>query len=338
MIKKINVLVPNRPFFGHMSHQIPFYLYLRKQYPDAEITVWSKFKNSKMMLDLGVVDQLEVYGKTSLFPLVSKVRKNKAEVTFNLYTASEKAHIATLLSGSREKYGFCNSKTLARIYDLSLRFDKTRQYLGLNYMDLLNAIGQGGCNFSILHELADSELSQKKNEGYTVTLLPGGGEGGHKRWGIENYCQTVDSLFEGKSTPVTARFILGPDESHHTEAIHKHTKNCSVEIYQTPTVNQIVSLAQTSDIAIANDCGPSHIFQMLEVPLIMIFGWRTADFSPFHTMCEWYHSSENSWAVVPSAKKQSIHSIAVEKVQALAHSQLWLNKKAVKPHPPAATG
>ncbi len=327
MIKKINVLVPNRPFYGHMSHQIPFYLHLRKIYPGAEITVWSKFENSKMMLNLGIIDHLEIYGKNALFPLISKIRKNKAEVTFNLYTASEKAHIATWLSGSKHKYGFCNSKALARIYNLSLRFDKTKQYLGLNYMDLLNAMGQESCDFSILNEMADDDLSRKKNDGYTVTLLPGGGEGDHKRWGIENYCQTVDSLFEGTNTPVTARFILGPDESHYTEVIDKHTKNCSVEIYQSPTVNQIISLAQTSDIAVANDCGPSHIFQMMEVPLIMIFGWKRADFSPFHIMSEWYHSSEDSWTIVPAAKEQSIHSISVEKVQALVQAQLLLNEK-----------
>ena len=214
---------------------------------------------------------------------------------------------------------------MARIYDHCLRFDKTKQYIGLNYMDLLRAITQKECSFSILNRLSDKALLQKKPGGYAITLLPGGGEGEHKRWDIKNYCETVDSLFSGE-TKVTARFILGPDESEYTRTIEDHIKNCEVEIYQTPTVNEIIALAQTSDIAIANDCGPSHIFQMLEVPLIMIYGWRRSDFSPFHIMSEWYHASRHSWAVIPSASEQSIHSIPVEKIQSMVRMQLQRNR------------
>ena len=322
--KKINVLVPNRPFFGHMSHQIPFYLYLREMYPGAEITVWSKFKQTEMMRDIGVVDRVEIYGRKSLIPLITRLRRNKAEVTFNLYTASEKAHLATWLSGSDKKYGFCNSKVMARIYNNSLRFDKMKQYIGLNYMDLVRDITHENSPFSILNRLSDKALLQRKPEGYTVTLLPGGGEGEHKRWGIKNYCETVASLFPDKAT-VTARFILGPDESEYTRIIEDHTKNCTVEIYQTPTVNELIALAQTSDIAIANDCGPSHIFQMMEVPLIMIYGWKKPDLSPFHIMSEWYHASHHSWAVIPSASEQSIHAIPVEKIQSMVRMQLNRN-------------
>ena len=296
--------------------QLPLLCGLKKHYPDAEITIWSKTPNHRVLLGFNAADKVELYKGDSIFRLISRLRKNHYDMIYNIYSGSEKVHLATAFSGAKKRFGFSDHKWVSVFYDHYMTLQKGERYIAFNNLALLNEIEKTHFKPNVIEYL--KEKSGNKKPGKTITIVPGGGAGEYKRWDIHNYCTTVQKILGQCSDVSSVQFVLGPDERSFIDIIKSQIPPELTAIYDTPSIPELIRLATQSDLVIGNDCGPTHIFQMMESPLIMLWGWKDYKYSPFGTMCEWFYSHNNSWNITPCENTRSINSIPVEKVTLLA--------------------
>ncbi len=312
---KIAVIAPNRPHFGNIMCQLPLLCGLKESYPNAEITVWSKTTSHTLLLDCKAADKVVFYKDYSALKLILQMRKEQYDQIYNIYSGSEKMHFVTALSNAKKKVGFSDHRWTSIFYDHHITQAKSDRYIAFNYLALLNDIENTQLKPNIIRQLQDRSIIEKS--GKTVTIIPGGGAGDYKRWDIKNYCAVVTELLK-KHEIKSVQFILGPGERSFVETIESYFPSDLIELYDTPSIPKLIQLAAHSDLVLSNDCGPAHIFQMMESPLITLWGWRDNTVSPFGTMCEWFYSHDNSWNITPSESTRNINSIPVEKVSLLA--------------------
>lgn len=316
---KIAVFVPSRPHFGNILTQLPFLCALQKEYPNAEIEIWSKFKQSKVLLTVNLSNTLINYNTFGFFRLVNEIKKRQYDVIYNLYSGSDKVHTAIGLSNVKVTFGHSHNSLHKYCYQKHIRINKGFQYIANNHLSLLNAVKNTTYTPDIIKSLTTKIAPIKKTE---LTLLPGGGAGDYKRWHLKYYLSTVEHIAKMHTELTHINWILGPDEEHYKDIIPNRIANIPVRLHHSPNICELINLANSSVLSIANDCGPTHIFQMLTVPLITLWGWKNHETSPYNTMSEWFYSHDNSWAIVPSEQDKCINTITVNKVSSLALAQL----------------
>ncbi|MGF1903809.1 glycosyltransferase family 9 protein [Aliivibrio salmonicida] len=316
---KIAVFVPSRPHFGNILTQLPFFCALKAEYPNAKIEVWSKFEQSKVLHAVDTVTSIINYKKFSFFRLVNELKSHKYDAVYNLYSGSDKVHIAIGLSKIKETFGHSNNILHKYCYQKHLKVQKGFQYIANSHLTLLNTVRDKHYTPNIIKSLVDTNTSK---ESMGLTLLPGGGAGDYKRWALKHYLATAEEIATHYPKLSVINWVLGPDEKHYEESIPSNIANIPTKIHHSPTVSSLIELALSSKLSIANDCGPTHIFQMLTVPLITLWGWKSREASPYNTMSEWFYSYENSWAITPNEEDKCINSISVDKVCSLALAQL----------------
>lgn len=325
---KIAVFAPHRAQFGNITTQLPLFCALREEYPHATIVVFSKSSNSQILVDSGAADELILYKRFGLFKLISILRNGNFEQVYNSYSGSERVHFSIMFSGIKQKYGFSASKILDRLgfYTKHLYIKKGRQYIALNNLDLVNKVHAKDYSTNIIKNLIhfdDEEIKIDKQ----VTIIPSGGAGEFKRWSIESYCNSVRFITKNNKSIEKVNIIIGPGEESFIEISKNLLDGINFEIYYTPSISKLIEIAQRSDLTLSNDCGPCHIFQMMKVPMIMIWGWRVEPEkdlirSPYFVLPEWYYANRNSWCVFPSEDDKSIKSISEERVTSIALMQL----------------
>lgn len=296
--------------------QLPLLCGLRKLYPDAEITVWSKTASHNLLLRCQAADKVVLYKGYSMIQLIAQLRKERYDQIYNIYSGSEKVHFATALSGAKQRFGFSDHQWLSIFYNHHLTLKKGDRYIAFNNLALINEVENTQFKPNVIELL--QERPGKAKAGKTITIVPGGGAGEYKRWDIKNYCAAVLEIIKQCPDIKAVQFIIGPDERSLIETIKEQIPSALIEIYDTPSIPELIRLAAQSDLVIGNDCGPAHIFQMMESPLIMLWGWRDYKDSPFGTMCEWFYSHDQSWNITPCENSRHINSIPVEKVSLLA--------------------
>ena len=316
---KIAVFVPSRPHFGNILTQLPFLCALKEEYPNATIDVWSKFEQSKLLLTVNAADALINYKKFSFITLINELNAQQYDIAYNLYSGSDKVHIAIGLSKIKKTFGHSNNKLHKCCYQKHLKINKGFQYIANSHLTLLNAARDKHYTPRIIKSLVDTSTLKEK---MGLTLLPGGGAGDYKRWALKHYLATAEQIAMQHPELSVINWVLGPDEKYYEESIPTEISNIPTKIHHCPTVLSLIELALSSKLSIANDCGPTHIFQMLTVPLITLWGWKSSEISPYNTMNEWFYSHENSWAITPNEEDKCINTITVDKVTTLALAQL----------------
>lgn len=319
-MKKIAVIAPARPHFGNTLTQLPFLVALRKAYGDCEITVWSKFESSRILVVNQGANRVVNYQDMSVFSFLRAFNREHYDIVFNLRSGCDKAHILIgLLSNAKKKYAYSIKKYNRYLYDQHLLLPKGQIYIANVYLRLLERVTKQRYDVSIIQDVT-GHISCCKD---TLVLLPGGGAGEFKRWPVERFVEVMNLVTH---TPAHGLkhvvVILGRDEQAYHSYFFHSVNHVPVEVVDSPGVEHLIEIAQSTKLAIANDCGPAHIFQMNRCPIIMIWGYKKADHPPFHQMPEWSLPTANSWNIVPDDEHQSIQSISAQRVASLAVAQL----------------
>ncbi len=295
-VRQVVVFAPNKKFFGANILQIPFFQHLRKGYPNARITIWSPEKASAMMLNLNLADELLLYnGWPDYFRISRNLLKLKPDVVFNLRMFSEGMNLLTGISMAKLRVGFITSSPFRFLLNGKVqRNDQT--YMALLYLDLLKPTGIHPLFFfeDIRKYDLDSKLKIPDRE-RIVCLMPGGGEGEHKRWGIDNFCK-LGRLILKKFPKVYLIFVLGPQESDFGAIISDHFLESNHLVLINGSLADIVKISKMSQVTIANDCGPSHIAQMCGNNYIGIWGWKNQH--PLQRIINWTYAKPNSVHIV----------------------------------------
>ena len=295
-VRKVVVFVPNKIFFGANILQIPFFQHLRDGYPNAHITIWSPEIASEMMLNLNLADELLIYNRwVHYFRIFRHLLKTRPDIVFNLRWFSEGINLLTGLSLAKLRVGF-NSGSPFRFL-LNVRVPRNNQtYMGLFYLDLLRPAGiHSFFLFDGIKKLGNNSTLKIPVREQIICLMPGGGEGAHKRWGIHNFCK-LGKLILKRFPQAYLIFILGPNENDYVGVISDHFIESEHMILMKGSLADIVKISKQSKVTVANDCGPSHLAQMSGVNYIGIWGWTNQH--PLQRIINWTYPKPNSIHVV----------------------------------------
>ncbi|MDX2305816.1 MAG: glycosyltransferase family 9 protein [Microscillaceae bacterium] len=310
-IKKIAVFVPNKPFFGAVLVQFPFFQHLRQDYPQAQIKLWSPIDTVKLLVKYQLADEYEVYDKkTSKWHILKSLNRYKADIAINFRDKSEIIALIFGLSNARLKVGI-RSSYLPKLCFHKTYLNNLQIYRGLNYLQFLDILNQENrFGFEKLKALRHQSHLQLSEDRPHICLMPGGGEGEHKRWGIENFIHLCKLLQETQKN-VHFIFVTGREEEPYLPIIQKELKSDDYTLVHNAPIEDIVKTVFNSQVTIANDCGPSHIAQMCEVNYVSLWGWENQQ--PYLRIMEWFLPRENSASVVAHLHK-GIKTIAPKRV------------------------
>jgi ADP-heptose:LPS heptosyltransferase len=311
--KAIAVFSHNKPFFGATLVQFPLYQHLRKNYPDHIIKVYSPVQEADLFIKYGLADELEVYQKSAFrnyWTLPRSIKKLRPAIIINCREFSEQINIIVGLSKAPQKIGFKPNSITRAFYNRTIPYSIST-YRGSNFLNLVYLLDlKKRFEFDEIKTLGNASSLQFDIHRKNICLIPGGGEGEHKRWGIQNFlalCQRY--LAREKNT--CFNFILGFKEEEYIEEIKKTLPAENINILFKIQIGDMVKAILQSNVTVANDCGPSHLAQMCKVNYISIWGWEKQQ--PYERIGEWFLPHAKA-AYVVAEKDQSIKTVAAEKV------------------------
>lgn len=101
-----------------------------------------------------------------------------------------------------------------------------------------------------------------------ITFMPGGGAGEFKKWGVLRFVQLADAL--AQLAPTRFNFVLGPAELQE-ERLLRQMRRPDFNVMANASLPQLAAVVVSSDLVVANDCGPSHLAQCAGVPFVGLF-------------------------------------------------------------------
>ena len=312
---KIVVFAQNRAFFGTQLLHLPLLHNLKKwgsdHSHDNRIILFSPFKLNRAFVQSGIVDHIEYY-QTGLIRMVRTLRSLRPDVIVSLRPQSSWLNLAIGISGTPIRLGYQSPGSRFFYSHTALR--NTQVYRGLNYLNLIQTLQTPLPLPDVFLHAQHRAERQPQQFPTTICLLPGGGAGEFKRWGIENYLQLAHTLKQ-HCDDVGFIFILGSDEANYVPTINASPLASHCDIYMNESVENCSRAMASAHLCIANDCGPAHIAQMLMRPFIGIFSNTDGDVDT--RIAEWFNPHEHACTITSHAG-EGIQTIPVERVKTLA--------------------
>ncbi|MDA3947319.1 MAG: hypothetical protein PF439_11640 [Helicobacteraceae bacterium] len=297
----IAIFMQNRPHFGANLLHIPLIYSLKQCFPDADITLFSKNGTAKILTSVMPIKNIHV--TKDKFKEVQTYQKLDADITISLRKNSLPVTLAMILLNRNKTYGYANF--LSRLF-----FTKTLPFnQSLFRTESYLALLPDQCPKQYLPSIP---VQQKH-----ICLMPGGAFD-WKHWDIENYLKLADRL-KNRLPEYTVYFVMGEMEEPYVktiEAWHNH-----YEILINQPLKALFELVQSSQLVIANDCGPSHIAQISDVKNIILYSSEVNDGNSVAK--EWFRDKEDS-AFIVGVKGESINTIDVDSVYQSALRSLHL--------------
>ncbi len=309
-IKKIIVFAPNKKFFGHIILQLPFYSLLKELYPKAIIIIYSPVKEIALVKKFKLCHNVVHYRKgIKEFSLLPKLFSEKADLIINIRPYSLLIQLLILLTPRAYKLGYHSAAGSKLVYHKSIKYD-TKIYKADLYVNLIKQLKKIEQPYSFIQNLKNDSSLNFDNMNKYICVFPGGGEGEHKKWGIDHFISLSKNILKIFDF-LKIVFILGPSEESYKEIINKELPENSYYILSSPSLNDIANVSQFSLVNIANDCGPAHIAQMCDNNYIGIWGWEKQH--PVCRILEWTRISNFSLHII-AERNMSIKTISPERV------------------------
>jgi ADP-heptose:LPS heptosyltransferase len=302
------VFVQNRDFFGARLIHVPLLYSLKEAYTDNEIIVFSPFESAHFFRDVGLASEVIVYSY-GLLRMRRNLKRLRPDLIISFRPGSEWLNLAIGLSGAKQRLSF-RTLTTRMMFTHTIKRDIS-VYRALDFLKVLEPIGissKPGLFFWEQSKQGTIRLPDARN---TFCLIPGGGSGEFKRWGIRNFIQLGERLKERYRTAAFI-FILGEAEEHYIKEIRSASIVKDSKILFNETVANCARAVAGGRITIANDCGPAQIAQMMNVPYVGIFS--NYDGKAKGRIAEWFFPHKNAQAVT-TEKTQDIKSIPVECIE-----------------------
>jgi ADP-heptose:LPS heptosyltransferase len=238
---------------GEQIVQIPFFRLLSAQHPEARILAVAPAESSALLDALGVADELRTVppGALALLRIARELRTGGVRSAFQFRRRSLRTALLCRLSTSGPIAGFAGHGS-AFYQRRTVRFDR-RRYIASSYLDLLGRS---------LRDFAEAFPSTP--EGYALVVPLGRTE--RKRYPLARYLQIARRLRE--RMPV--RFLLGPGEREHKEAIERGGAGAFAVDFAPPFA-EVERRVRRASLVVANDCGPAHFAHIHDVPRISLF-------------------------------------------------------------------
>ena len=111
------------------------------------------------------------------------------------------------------------------------------------------------------------DANRKRRSGARAIISPGAGSV-KKRWPLERFMMVAAKL---KNHGLQPLIILGPAEVDLEAALH-HIPQSQLQVVNTRSFQELITVLESAVIYIGNDSGVSHLAAFLNVPTLVIFG------------------------------------------------------------------
>lgn len=302
------VLLRNRPHFGAQITTIPALTFYSHNYCDDEpITLLSKNNVAWIYDQLPWVKEC-IQSKHQLEELR---RLSGSQSLLNLRPSNRFPVILYKLIKGGQVFDLVNNGFLADLTANQYNILSEEEYRALAYLKVF--IKDEVCLYNALSapffELANSSEFTVENAELNILMMPGGGAGEIKKWGLKNFLATGKAIAESLGKACHIHVLLGPDESEEISLMEELiTGSNHLFLHTNIPIKDIAKLVDCCDITIANDCGPSHIAQCMQKPYIGIY----RELNP-----EWFLTHTNSIKVLPEYGL-GIKTIDINRVTELA--------------------
>lgn len=313
-VRRIAVFTQNHARFGTLVCHIPLISSLRRHYPAARLTVVAPFAQAEMLVGAGLGDELRLWPK-GRWAQLRLVRGLRADVLISLRPTSQFLTLLVGTSGAPARLAYATG--LGRVLLPFAPPRDLRIYRPLNYLRLVERLGVPPSLSGYLTERAAQVAGGLDPEQERYCFLPGGASP-FKLWGIDNFLALGARL---RAARPQARFVvvLGPGEQAMRGAIAASPLAAATKILDRPSLGALAQAILASRVTVANDCGPSHVAQLLDRPYVGIFANHRGQAET--TVQQWFHPRPGStWITGPAGGDiRAIPAEAVyEKVVAVA--------------------
>lgn len=270
----MNILAINFGGIGDEIFFLPTLISLKKEFPNAKITLALE-PRSKSVKDLtDVIDDLfliDVKGKnkyTELLKLVFLARKNHFDMVISS-GGNKLISILLTLMGIKKRYGYDTGKLSKILLTKAVPLNKN-QYACAMYHDLITPITD------YKTELPEINVSAQEKIPNSVLIHPGVSKmsvqkGMIKTISAKTWAETVDLLLEKGKHVILAG---GPDDNEVIETIRNKTKNKNFEDFygKTKSLKDLAVLIGKAEQFICSDSAPLHVAVAMKTKTYVIFG------------------------------------------------------------------
>lgn len=270
----MNILAINFGGIGDEIFFLPTLISLKKEFPNAKITLALE-PRSKSVKDLtDVIDDLfliDVKGKnkyTELLKLVFLARKNHFDMVISS-GGNKLISILLTLMGIKKRYGYNTGKLSELLLTKTVTLNKN-QYACAMYHDLITPITDHKT------ELPEINVPAQEKIPNSVLIHPGVSKmsvqkGMIKTISAETWAETVDLLLEKGKHVILAG---GPDDNEVIETIRNKTKNKNFEDFygKTKSLKDLAILIGKAEQFICSDSAPLHVAVAMKTKTYVIFG------------------------------------------------------------------
>ena len=271
---KKNILAINFGGIGDEIFFLPTLISLKKEFPDAKITLALE-PRSKSVKDLtDVIDDLiliDPKGKNKYFEMLKLLLKAR-QGNFDLVVSSggnKLISILLFLTGIKQRYGYNTGKLSQILLTKAMPLNKN-QYACKMYHDLIRDITSHNT------ELPQINIQKREPISNSVLIHPGVSKlsvqkGCIKTITPEVWAKTIDLLVaEGKKVML----VGGPDDKECIETILKNVRTQNFEnLYgTTKNLKELAQLISSAEKFLCSDSAPLHVGVALGVKTYVIFG------------------------------------------------------------------
>lgn len=306
--QSIVVFVENRPFFGALLVHVPLLRELRRRYPARHIVLCAPFAEAGLLCEIGAADSLHRYdrGRAEVRNLL---RELQPEAVYLLRPYSLWLSAIVGFCRAQQRVGFRSGGgwlLLSRAVRHDVSVYRPRKYLSLLPALPFETMALGG-HFRELAAAADRTGLPRQP---FIAVLPGGGAGDFKLWGVERFL-TVCSVLAARERGLRFLFVLGRGEAHLRPTIESTLAADRASVLIEAPVATLAAAAIGARAALGNDCGPGHIFQMCGCPYVCVMS--NHDGRAASRAAEWVDTANRPF-VQTSQRGEPITAIPVERV------------------------
>ncbi len=276
MIKPKKILALNFGGIGDEILFLPGLSSLKKEYPDAKITLALEPRSKSVKNLTNLIDDVicvDIKGKHKYFELlkfVLKARLGKFDMVFSS-GANPMIPILLFLTGITYRYGY-DSGVLSRIFLTKAVPLKKNRYASAMYHELVTPVTQ------IVTEYPQIDVPECEKEPNSVLVHPGVSKISvvkHiiKTWKPEIWAELITKLLEkGKKVAL----IGGPDDEECIkrilELVDTENPNFTNLYGTTKNIMDFAKLAKKSEVLICSDSAPMHIGVGVGTRTLGLFG------------------------------------------------------------------
>ena len=281
------VFLRSKRFFGGHIVTYPLLYALHKHLDGKRIRVVGNDPVSDHYLCLPwALEFVEVKGFWSHCAAVSR----RTSVMMALHYTSEKYGLVAGVRRPKTRLGFTNKRVTDGVWTHNLKknFD---EYLAVSNLRLLSEylpLDVASTSRTCFETIAQTSKHQPCIT--DVVMMPGGGAGHFKRWGLGNYLSLLAMLRKSLGATLSVTFLLGPDERAEFNAL-SIAGLPGVHLMMMCPIEDIAHVCIHARLIVANDCGPSHIAQGACVPYVGVYQMPNP---------QWYWARDYSRSVTPA--------------------------------------